>query len=68
LYELRNVNPRLWSPVECRAREDAQYAHDPEYLYDAAHVVELVRVRLVGLGHQYQRHVVRQYGQQVDHV
>jgi len=48
--------------------EYAEYAHDAEYLYDAAHVVELVRVRLVRLGHQYERHEVRQYGQQVDHV
>lgn len=37
----------------------AEYAHDPEYLYYPAHVVKLMRVRFVRLGHQYQRHVVR---------
>jgi len=40
----------------------AQYAHDPEYLYDATYVVELMCVRLVRFRHQYQRHVIRQYG------
>jgi len=39
--------------------EYAEYAHDSEYLYDATHVVELVRVRFVRFGHQYQRHEVR---------